>query len=107
MSLTQFKCNNCGYIPRDKPTSGRWFCPKCGKVTKIASSQPRVTRKYDRKPVYPTRSRDQVMDQIFQDLVKEKKPNLGYKEPYIHPEVPVIIPKLRYKLRLFLKEKSK
>ncbi len=106
MNLVQFKCNNCGYIPRDKPTSGRWFCPKCGKVTLIASSQPRKPRKFDRKPIYRTRSKDQVMDQIYQDLAKEKNSNLGYKEPYIHPEVPVIVPKPRYKLRLFFKEKS-
>ncbi|MFX0014520.1 MAG: hypothetical protein ACFFB2_05165 [Promethearchaeota archaeon] len=104
MSQSTFKCTNCGYIPRDLPVSGSWYCPKCGKRMTIPQHRPRVARKFYKKPVTTQKTRDQITRKIYEKLTYDKIPDLGFKEPYLNPKIEPIIPKRRNKIRLFYKE---
>lgn len=105
MNQDRFQCKNCGYAPSESPVSGAWYCPKCGKRTKISSNRPRVSKKrYHASPIKTTVSRDQVMSQIYDNLASRSSPDLGLKEPYLNPSFSPIEPKERKKVRLFIKK---
>ena len=99
-----FKCSNCGYIPRDPPTFGSWYCPKCGKHMTIARQRPRVARKFHKKPEITQKTRDQISSKIYEKLTYGKAPDLGLKEPYMNPKISPILPKKRDKIQLFSKK---
>ena len=105
MDGNPFRCKNCGHIPRSPPHSGSWYCPKCGKRMTISAPQSSRPRRIPPKSVKRARkSRDQVTRQIYQSFTYEKSPNLGFKEPYINPNIHPIAPKKRNKIRIFTKK---
>ena len=104
MAQKDFRCKSCGYIPRDIPRSGRWFCPKCGKSATIATQRPRVPKKFHRTPTRIRKTQDQIATQIYDKLAASKLTDLGFKEPYLNPKISHIIPQKREKIRLFYKK---
>jgi predicted RNA-binding Zn-ribbon protein involved in translation (DUF1610 family) len=99
-----FKCANCGYIPRDLPVSGSWYCPKCGKRMVISQQRPRVTRKFYKKPTITHKSRDRITTSLYDKMTYDQPTDHGFKEPYLNPKINPVIPKRRDKIRLFFKE---
>ena len=104
MEQKPFKCDKCGFTPRDNPVSGVYYCPKCGHRMTIATSRPRRVKRYSPKPQKTRVSRDQVYNQMYSKLTSEKPQDLGYKEPYLKPDIAPILPKRRDKIRLFFKK---
>ena len=92
MAYKTFKCTKCGYIPRDLPVSGSWYCPKCGKRTAIPQKRPRATRKFYKKPTIATRSRDQITTKLYNKMTYDKPTDRGFKEPYLNPKIKPIPP---------------
>jgi uncharacterized Zn finger protein (UPF0148 family) len=107
MSQSVFRCPNCGYIPREPPISGSWYCPKCGKRMEISQPHPHTVKKSYKKPLYTQTSRDHMISQIYDKLKHEKKTDSGYKEPYLNPKIPPIQLKKRKNIRFFFKKNSK
>lgn len=104
MAQKEIKCTSCGYIPRDLPVSGSWYCPKCGKRMVIPKQRPQVTRKYYKKPTPTSKSRDRITTSLYTKMTFDNPTDHGFKEPYINPKINPIIPKRRDKIRLFFKE---
>lgn len=104
MGQTEFRCEKCGFYPRDSPVSGFWYCQKCGHKMRIASARPRRTVKYSKKPKSAGTSRDQVYSQMYSKFTTDKPIDLGYKEPYLKPNINLILPKKRTKIRTFYKK---
>jgi uncharacterized Zn finger protein (UPF0148 family) len=100
---SKFKCQFCGYIPRshEQPSTGAWYCPKCGKRTTIRLTVPSPKRTSYKTPRSRQASRDQISSQIYRELTKDKNQQLGLKEPYLNPTIQPIKPKLRKKVRIF------
>ncbi|NHJ00527.1 MAG: hypothetical protein EAX86_00215 [Candidatus Heimdallarchaeota archaeon] len=104
MSNPDLKCSNCGYNPRQVPKSGVWYCPKCGRRNvKIERNYAQKGSRYPKKSILPSMSRDQVMKQLYEQLTAEKEVDGGYKEPYLNPDIPVILPIKRNRIKVFYK----
>ena len=103
MGQNSFRCEKCGYTPRDSPLSGIWYCQKCGHRMKIANRHSHKAPTYYKKPEPVRTSRDQVYSQMYSKLTSERPLDIGYKEPYIKPNIDPIFPKRRDKIRLFYK----
>lgn len=102
MSHSEFRCIYCGFIPRESPISGNWYCPKCGKRSSIKIEQSRRVRPvFKHKNIHP-KSKDEIFHDIYKKLTLEEKQELGYKEPYINPSISLVEPKKRENIRLFL-----
>ena len=104
MERKPFKCEKCGFTPRDVPVSGVWYCQKCGHRMRITTSRPRRVKRYSPKPKKTRVSRDQVYTQMYSKFTSEQPQDLGYKEPYLKPDIAPILPKRRDKIRLFFKK---
>lgn len=104
MGQNVFRCEKCGFLPRDSPVSGVWYCRKCGHKMRIANTRPRRTTTYSKKPKSVGTSRDQVYSQMYSKFTTDKPIDLGYKEPYLNPNINLILPKKRTKIRTFFKE---
>ncbi len=104
MGQNSFRCEKCGHIPRDSPISGIWYCEKCGHRMRIASNRSHKVPTYYKKPKPIGTSRDQVYSQMYSKLTSEKSLDIGYKEPYIKPNIDPIEPKRRDKIRFFYKK---
>ena len=104
MQKKPFKCDKCGFSPRHPPVSGVWYCPKCGHRMRMIISRPRRIPQYSQKPKKAAVSRDQVYTQMYSKLTSENPHDLGYKEPYLKPDIATILPKRRDKIRLFFKK---
>ena len=79
MSHSEFKCTNCGYIPRDSPVSGKWYCPKCGKRSTIKIEQPRRSRSYLQHKNIHQKSKDEVYHDIYNHLNYKKLMQISRK----------------------------
>ncbi|MHA2073312.1 MAG: hypothetical protein ACXACU_04530 [Candidatus Hodarchaeales archaeon] len=104
MEQRPFKCEKCGFTPRNTPVSGVWYCQKCGHRMRITQTRPHRVKRYSQKPKVTKVSRDQVYNQMYNQFTSEKPNDLGYKEPYLKPDITPIIPKRRDKIRLFYKK---
>ncbi len=106
MEKKEFKCQFCGYFPRnhERPTSGSWYCPKCGRRT-ISQQARAPTKKFTPKKPQPRRtSRDQITSQIYNKLTEQTSHDYGLKEPYLNPKIQPIKPKLRKRIRIFSRQ---
>lgn len=104
-----FKCKYCNYIPRanEIPSTGVWYCPKCGKRTKLEQKQKKPHKYIQSKK--PTRriTRDQASSQTYSQYTREKKNDYGLKTPYLTPPIEELRPKRRTQIPVFYKSKSK
>ncbi|MFW9780001.1 MAG: hypothetical protein ACFFE8_14190 [Candidatus Heimdallarchaeota archaeon] len=105
------QCRHCGHVPRDKPVSGRWFCPRCGKANVVAQARRYQRPNLVQKSQQQQPSKDKIYTQLYDKLASlgrqdTPEPELGYKEPYINPPIPVIQPKERKKIKVFIPLKT-
>lgn len=104
MSNNKIQCNKCGYNPHQVPALGAWYCPKCGfRNARVRASNARKTPKYTKRLSNTAISRDQVMTQLYEQLTAEKENDIGYKTPYLNPDIPSILPIKRSRTKVFYK----
>ncbi|MHA1940339.1 MAG: hypothetical protein ACXAB2_01435 [Candidatus Hodarchaeales archaeon] len=104
----QFKCKYCNFIPRSNeiPSTGVWYCPKCGKRTTLERAR-KIPRKFiHQKKTAKKITRDQASSKIYSKFTFEKKPDFGLKAPYLKPTIKEIQPKIRKHIRVFYQSKS-
>ena len=106
MESREFRCQFCGYSPRnhEQPSSGSWYCPKCGKRTVISQTRSTIKRIPPKKSQSRSTSRDRIASQIYRRFAQQSSAGHGLKEPYLNPKIQPIKPRLRKQIRVFSKK---
>ena len=108
MESREFRCQFCGYFPRnhEQPSSGSWYCPKCGKRTVLSQTRSSIKRIPPKRSQSRSTSRDRITSQIYRKLAQRSSPDHGLKEPYLNPKIQPIKPRKRKEIRIFSQKSS-
>ena len=109
MNNNSIKCQFCGYTPPsdEQPSSGTWFCPRCGKRIRISQPVNLSQKSFTQKKRNRRTSRDQISNQIYSKMTKKTSTNHGLKEKYLNPKIDPITPRTRKGIRIFSKKRFK
>jgi ribosomal protein L37AE/L43A len=108
MDNSNFRCKYCNYLPRanEKPFTGVWYCPKCGKRTRLEQTQKIQHKFIQRKDTSRRITRDRASSQIYSQHTREKNLDYGLKTPYLSPSIKEIKPKTRKEIPVFFQSKK-